>query len=416
MANLPQIAQENKPGEEKLPDNVQPPPALPGEDPDSAAALAAAARLKAASKPPEGTTTPPPAEKPPVIESGAKEDGTGTPAKPDAQKVPEPVKPGEKVEDKWPRTAQDWKKFVAARDEGFKTRDDQIKSLTASKAELENRIAQTSAAPPDLEALTKERDQLSETLKRISVENHPKFKEYYGTQLSNQLTLAKKIVGAEKAPQLETIMNMAEGEYKDAQLSEFLMELNALQQTRLGGVMNKITELNLEREAEIAKSKENFTRLQADQEANSRKLRADLEKKFDTIIQQYQKDDENGNPAFIVKEGQDEWNSQVSERVKTARELLFGNKQTPERVIKAAIDAVAYPAVLQQALALMEKVKSLEAQISTLSAAAPKTTGTAPSTESPGEQMPTNANRAPVSGSRPMDVTAHWMKGLPPLK
>jgi hypothetical protein len=401
-----------QPATEELPANVQAPPPLPTGDVDNAAALAAAARVRAATKPnaPTPEPLPKPAEPPPPTPA----DKAKEPPPPVAAEKPKETPPVTPTEpDKWPRTAQDWEKFKTVRDEGYKARDTQIQALQAEKTALEKKLSEVPQAPPDMEALKKERDELSETLKTVAVEKHPKFKQYYDTQIQNQIGMAKTIVGAENAAKIEQLLNMGESEYREAQLSEMLMELSALQQSRLGGVLNKLTELNTERQGEILKARDNYEQMQAKQAAESAQFRNQAEKQFDSIVSKLQASGDD--ILFTPQPGKDEWNAGVAERIKTAREMLFSGKiPKAEPVIQAALHAAAYPAVLTELLEQIGKVKSLEDQIKTMSAAAPRMAGQAPQGESP--DMATNRSAAPKSGTRPMDVTQDWMKALPPLR
>ena len=105
---------------------------------------------------------------------------TGEPAAPEPKKdAPAPVPPSNAqpappapppVEEKIPRSAQEWKKFTTKRDADIKERDERIAKAEARAAELESKLKTPAPTPEleklktDLEAMKKERDEYDERL------------------------------------------------------------------------------------------------------------------------------------------------------------------------------------------------------------------------------------------------------------
>src|SRR5437016_248328 len=79
---------------------------------------------------------PPPAPKPAAAEPP-----------PQPPPAPPPAGPPAEVIEPFPKTSENWKKFVAARDEGFKKRDSQIKELADKLRDTETKLA--TAVPID---------------------------------------------------------------------------------------------------------------------------------------------------------------------------------------------------------------------------------------------------------------------------
>lgn len=314
--------------------------------------------------------------------------------------------PAELPEDKWPRSAQEWKKFKEVRSKQLTERETKIKALETELSEVRAKINQPSVDPKEIEALKKERDELSNELKVAKVERHPRFKAYFEGKTNAQIDLAKKIVGPDMANKVEEVLKLPEGTYRNNQIEEVMVGLGPIQQSRFGGILNALSEIESERNREIQNASASYDSLQKSQQEQMQAAQANFQKTVADTLQSVQ-DAKNGLPQWQKRDGDAEWNAGLEERLKSAKNLLSGTVTDPKVVIQAALDAVALPAVLKDNLGLREHIKKLEAQVQKLSAANPSPVGERTQTATETTQMP------PVKpGSRPMEITSGWVKSL----
>lgn len=201
-------------------------------------------------------------------------------AAPAAPVKTEPVKSDEKpdpIEDTsgmMPRTREKFDKIKASREE-WKTKATAGEAAIAErdkfKAELETLKAKPpeAASPVELEAIKKERDELSERLRILDIERHPQFKAHWDGQIGAAENAAKSVVGAERAVKLERIFNLPDGDSKDEQLEALAAELTPTKQGQLGAAMMRVRELQEQRAADVTKSKAQWDKIQAEERAKS---------------------------------------------------------------------------------------------------------------------------------------------------
>lgn len=341
-------------------------------------------------------------------EPAQKKEATPAPVKPaePAKEAPkETPKPVESEEDKWPRSAKDWEARKAAEKKRLDAKEAELASLRAESAAVKAEIEQLKkqGPSPELEALKKEKAELDEQLKLIGVERHPKFKAYFENKIGAQIELAKRIVGGEKAEQVAALLKAPDGPLKDLQLEEMFETMTPLQQGRLADVVNSLSNIESERLTEIQKAQSNYETIQKQNQEAQEKQRRDFESLFESTVKSY-----SSNPAFQKREGDVSWNTEVDKRIETARGIVFGN-QNPDTVFKAAMDAVAYPAVLRQLSETLKTVESLQAQVNELSSATPRVDG-GKSAEAP---TTTKAPETPAlrpGYTNPQDAIGVWMQ------
>jgi hypothetical protein len=331
---------------------------------------------------------PTPSDKPPEL------------PKPDDTKVTD-----ELPEDKWPRTAQEWKKFKQARRIDIEEREGKIKTLETELTEVRKKITDSTAASPELDTLRKERDELSDRLRILDVERHPKFKSYFETKVKSQVELAKRIVGTEQGESAAKLLTLPDSDYKTQQIEELMLNLTPLQQSRFGGVLNALSEIESERESEIAKGRENYDKMTSEQQSAQQQKVAAVEKQFNDIALRAQ-DLKDGHAIYQKREGNHEWNSAVEKRLETARNLFFGKNVKVEQVAAAALAAAAMPAILTGYQELQKEAESLKAQIAELCKSSPALgAGTSPSTA-------TSPRHEIRKGTRPDEAISGWVKSL----
>lgn len=356
-----------------------------------------------------------------VVASDGKSGTMGEP-KPEPAKVdgakPEPKKPDDKPKAKedWetaptPKEA-DWKKWKEGRRverDGLKKeiteREERIQTLQNQLKEVETKVATSSELPETIKAEIKSKDDqikaLTERIMVLDVTEHPKFKSYFQGKIDSAITKAKKLAGAEKADTIEKIIKLPDSEYKTAQLEEFMSDIpSELTKSRLAVVLEELDNVAAERESEIAKANEHKGKLSEEQQAKAKQTFENRQKMFETTLKQV-RDVSNGFPLFQFKDGDDAYNQQVTQRIESAKGLLF-NPQVPDDVrMKAAFLAVAAPHIIKsyttESEAWQKEKSDLEAKIAELVAAQPKPgTGGADSGET---------HFRPKVGMKPHEIT-----------
>lgn len=318
---------------------------------------------------PTGTTTEPPPTTAP------------DPNPPAPAPDPKPADPQPAAERPWPRNAKDWDAYKKADKERLDAIAKERDEWKTKYESGEKNWKATPAIPPDYESIKKERDQFDQTLRTIAVENHPKFKAYFEGKTEEQFKLAEAI-GGEKGKEIVELLKSPDSQWKDARLSDLMTTLSPLQQSRLGGVMNNLTAIQSERANEIARAKAAHDQIAQQESAKAKERQTKAEELFTQTASTLQ-DPKNGMPAYQPRDGDAKWNDSVKARIESARSLLFG-QQEPAALIKAALDAVALPAVLEQSKALMEENSQLKTQLKELQSAQPtmdnsRTNGNQPS-------------------------------------
>lgn len=334
---------------------------------------------------------PPPAGNPPA-----------KPAAASAASDPEVDEDGEK----WPRKAADWKQFKAARKEEKAALEKQRDDIKAEKERLATEIEtlRKSGPSPELDELRKERDALSDRLRTVAVEKHPKFEAYFAKKTGDQIELAKQIVGSEHAASIEKLLKQPDSDYRRQSIRELVAALDPLDQSQVGGVLNSLSQIERERQTEISNARTNFDALtKQEQDANTQRQTQrfkDAEKTFNDTVARAKAEN------FLFKNSDNtEWNKSVEERLSAARKLVF-ETQDPPRLMQAALDAVAMPALLQDSLAKAKEIESLKAQVARLSAAAP--------TATPGERPASEKGDEPAikPGMNPWEASQKFVQSM----
>lgn len=353
---------------------------------------------------PTGRVAPPPPVKP-----------VDKPAETTTEKKVEPVKVEEHDDDQWPRSAQDWKARKAKQAERFKAVEkerDAIKTERDSvKAEIETLKKQ--GPSPELDGLKKERDALSERLRLVDVEKHPKFQSYFENKTNAQIELAKTIVGTDNAEAMAKALKMQDGPQKEYEIEKLTAGLTAVKQGKIGSVLATLDQIQQERNQAISDAKANYDEMTKSEKARADKQQADnaafVSKTFaDTIAKAT--DAKEGLFVFQRKADDTVWNDEVDKRIEVAKQLFSGQNK-PESLAQAALYASALPAVLKAYQSEKEtaskEIESLKAQVAKLTAANPgvqtgehKANGEAPS-------------RTPIKkGASPMEATSSWVKDM----
>lgn len=333
------------------------------------------------------------------------------PPKPDAPKPTEKApeeNPLESTKGLSPKAAEKFDAIKKARDE-FKTKAEQVeadrKALESKMAELSKQIEEVRKAPandPEREALKKERDQLNEILNVIRIEEHPEFQKKWNSQIDTQHALAKAIVGPALADKTLKVLAMSDGVEKNTKMEELKAELSEDQLDELKDVRKNLRLINLQRDGEIANSRQNYKQLQ-EQEAVKRTQSEQATRRMFKEIGDKLSDSKEGWAVF-QKTDNVEWNRAV-DTMKADAEALFTGNLPVEKVAENAYKAAAFPAMLQFSAMLLQEKAKLEAQVSGMAAASPKTAD--------GGKPVTPTEKSSILGSaNPQAGTDVWIKSF----
>lgn len=327
--------------------------------------------------------------------------------KPDAPaSVPPPAAP---PEEKIPRTAQEWKKFTAKRDADIAERDKRIAAAEARALELETKLKSTAPTPElnslkaDLDKLRKERDEYDEKLKVVAVTQHPRFKQEFEQRLQAQIDLAKKIVPEEHQETVERILSLPDGKFKDARVEELMGELSQVQISRIGAILNNVTEINNQRQDIIKNAREEYEKMTAAQQSQTKQQAEAMEQALKESLSKA------GEHPLYQKSEDAEWNKDVETRLQQAEKLARSPLSVGDST-RIVLDHLALPVVQKQLDSTKAEVEKLKAQIADFTKSNPELasrTAEIPLDEGGGTPIKINA------GSSPMDAARAWMKSLP---
>ena len=227
-----------------------------------------------------------------------------------------------------------------------------------------------------MESLTKERDDLSQRLRLASIERHPEFQKKYQDRIGHILDQAQKTVPEEYKSRIGDLLLMDESEYRTQSLEEVFVELPTSQQAKMGALMARMDEVMTERADALSNAGDTYQALMANQAQQQEAHIADSNKLFDEVSSQASKVLE----VFQTREGDDDWNNEVSSRINSARGIFTGDND-PKELASASMWAAAGPKYRELLGVQIELNRRLQAQIEEQSGATPSVSGGSGSTE-----------------------------------
>lgn len=283
---------------------------------------------------------------------------------------PEPIEaeadPEPEVEAKESRSAKDFKLIKQERDE-WKTKYDEISTKIAD-------LEQATAPTEELEKLRADYEEMSKTLSVTNLERHPKFREQYVKPIEAQVDRAKAYVPAEDRDKLAKVLTMPVGEARANALDDLVGDLPASRQAYLQNIVSRIDEISYERDTALAESKESYDKLVQEENLISEKKTAErdnqLNKSFNTMLREAQ----DNIPIYQLREGDEEWNQGVRERVALAKKILM-EQNSFEDAATAALWAASGGALVEQNSALVEHNRRLQTELNKLKGAEPSAAG-----------------------------------------
>lgn len=359
-----------------------------------------------------------------VEEPTTQPEGTGT-AKETTETVPPvvlqvdktEVKPQPEVktdisalpEDKWPRSAKEWKNFTSAQKTRNAEYEKQIKERDERLKTLEAQVSQNKLPPEvetKLQTLTKENDDYSKQLRLLAVTQHPKFKAYFEGKTNATLAQLKSCVPADQVDSVTRLVLAGDSESRDQQLDNLMETMTTLQRGRFMGVLSGLSAIQGEREGEVARAQQDYEQMTAQAKVEREQKATKFRQALDDTVKSMQ-DAAKGRPEYQLREGETEWNASVQKRIDAGKALITGNL-APEVMFKAAFDAAAYPDVLAGYKASLAEIEKLKKQVASMTAANPRVEGakrSTPTSTSNGSEE----TRLPKD-ARPMDFTNNWVK------
>lgn len=294
----------------------------------------------------------PPAAKPPEAKPAAKSDAPPTP-EPQAEEF---------LKDEPPANLSDpgkasWKAFRAKANQEIKAAKE---SAIAEAKKLQEELAtlRTKTAVPDrteeLTALQKQLEEYDQQLKVVAIERNPKFKAFYGGRIDAALEAIKKTVGAD-GEKVVKLLQLPENEYRNEQLEEIVSKLPGVKQGEIGATIARLREIESERDAELAKAKDNYGKVQEQEQRERTAAQEKMKQKTEQVVSkalQVAKTME----AFKPKEGDDAHNGEIAARENFIKSFFAG--QLSEDVV------ASIPALASEATFLKEKfIPNLQAEI-----------------------------------------------------
>jgi len=270
---------------------------------------------------------------------------------------------------------------------------DAFRKIKEEKAQLAKQLDELKAGKstnPDFEsqlkALQEERDALSERVRLLDIERHPDFIKKYEGKISGVFDSVKNLVGTD-GERLVSLLKSPDSDYRNSQIDDIVEGLSPSKKAKLGALIVKYDEINGERASELSEAKADY----------------------DAVISKYQQDNEEGTKAalesatktwqkvssdarsleiFEPRENDEEWNSELNQRLSLAQQI-FNGENSEEDLAKAALWAAAAPKYRELLYAQVEVNKRLQAELS-------KYRGSEPGVSS----------RATTGGSRPANTNA----------
>ena len=269
----------------------------------------------------------------------------------------------------------------------------QLEELKAGKSTNPNFEAQ-------LKALQEERDALSERVRLLDVERHPEFVKKYEGKINGVFDSVKNLVGSD-GERLVGLLKSPESDYRNSQIDDIVEGLSPAKKAKLGALIVKYEEINGERAAEISEAKQDYDAIISRyQQENEEGTKAALEQASKTW--QKVSDSARALEIFEPRENDEEWNSELNQRLSLAQQI-FNGENSEEDLAKAALWAAAAPKYRELLYAQVEVNKRLQAELSKYRGSEPGVTSKA---TNPGFKT------ANTNAAKSEDFVASVMKSL----
>ncbi len=244
-----------------------------------------------------------------------------------------------------------WAKIKAARDEA---------ATKAAALEAELQAIKSRFDPDAFEKTKKENEELSQTLRRLNVELHPKFKETYDKPLEEAVSRAKKHIATESHAEVDKWLRQPDSPDRDAAITRLTESLPVHKQAAFIRYVEDASQA-VERKGEALKNEAAFIQqFTAQEKAAQEQARLQAEAQGKAVFQAVLKNKFADHSLFT---GED-----AATHIKEAEKVLFGTDNSPEYLAETALNAqfgkVAAPLLVQAYQELERMTKLLDGQIS----------------------------------------------------
>lgn len=276
--------------------------------------------------------------------------------------APEP-QPVEETEAKESRSSKDFKAIKGERDE-----------WKSKYEELNGRYEESQGSSEEYDKLKAEYEKMSETLSLTNLERHPKFQDQYVKPMQAQIDRAKAYVPEDQRDALGKILSMPVSEARANALDELVGELPASRQAYLQGILNRVDEISFDRDKALAESNDAYQKLIEEENLMSSQKSAERDKQLNKSFDAMLKDAQENISVYQLREGDEEWNTGVRERVNLAKNILM-EQNSFEDAATAALWAASGGALVEQNAALVEHNRRLQTELNKLQGAEPNAAG-----------------------------------------
>jgi hypothetical protein len=382
--------------------------APPGIDSDSfGKELQAAIDKDLGKAPSEPQKEPDPEPKP--IQSSTKPPASSSPPESDSSLIPSELfgsQPAKEEQQKPDQTEDDRKKYIEEQTKGmslnaaakFKAIEQKEHEARQQAKELQKKVSEMEAAhkkamdehlaklqamanPKELEELRGQVSKLDEALQRQALLDHPKFKAAFDNKIESWIDVAKKYVPQEKAAEVSILLRQKDSPERNAKIDEIAESIDAsLNKTKFLNLVNDIDKVSADREVEVSQWKENKKRLE-EAEANERAKQMEqgirIQKKNSEQLnaiwneaQQRLASKEAELEWFQKLEGNDKWNQEVDDRLKSVR-ALAEDEMPQDKLYELSALALSAPMFRRMFLEERARVMKLSGEVAALRGASP---------------------------------------------
>jgi hypothetical protein len=228
------------------------------------------------------------------------------------------------------------------------------------------------AEHPEYKRLQQELAERIEKIRELDVREDKQFKAHFDGRMNQQLEIAKR-AGGDRAI---AVLKLPEGEYRDEQIDLLVSELPVSKGMQIAAAKSAMDQIGMEREAALKDEVSRHDQRRMERESQEKARMSTLEKTFSTVMETAKQ-----NPIYQPREGDEEWNKGLAERLKLAQHIYNG-KLSPEDAAQAALWSAAAPTLVgiyhkEKAAAEAEKA-AFTAKISELEAELLKLRGQTP--------------------------------------
>lgn len=305
--------------------------------------------------------TPEPPTKPAEVPPSKPPEKPATPATPAAADPDEEIIAGKRS----PKS-DDFKRVKGA----AKAAQAEAETYKAKVSDYEKRLAELEKRPAanadEIQKLKADHDRYKATVETVFVEGDPNFNKGYAERVGQINESLKGLIPPEIHAKASQLFNLPDSEWKTRQLDELMSELSPAQQMKVMRADERVQEVLAERQAKINRSHETLGQLAESRQKQQAEQQAAMEKAFEEAAGKVTKE----NPLFQKKDGDEEWNAGVDERLNVAREVYRG-KLKPDEFASWALSASSIKALSESAKAKDARIAELEGVVKKLQGSGP---------------------------------------------